>query len=157
MIEVKNLKKSFGNFKAVDDVSFDVKAGEIFGLLGPNGAGKTTTLRLLSTVLKPDAGQIRVNGFDVSQEPDKVRSQLGVVADSNGLYDRLSATENVRYFARLYDMPAEKIKSRMDELFPKLGIDEFANKRAGQFSRGMKQKVAIASALTHDPPILIFD
>ena len=157
MIDVKNLKKSFGNFKAVDDVTFEVKAGEIFGLLGPNGAGKTTTLRMLSTILKPDSGQIRVNGFEVSQEPDKVRTQLGVVADSNALYDRLSATENVRYFARLYDMTEDKIKRRMDELFPKLGIDEFANKRAGQFSRGMKQKVSIASALMHDPPILIFD
>jgi sodium transport system ATP-binding protein len=157
MIEVKNLKKSFGTFGAVNDISFDVKAGEIFGLLGPNGAGKTTTLRMLSTILKPDSGQIRVNGFDVVEEPGQARAQLGVVADSNGLYDRLSARENVRYFARLYDLSSDTIKVRMDEIFPKLGIDEFADKRAGQFSRGMKQKVSIASALLHDPPVLIFD
>ncbi len=157
MIEVRNLGKSFGTFKAVDNISFDVKAGEIFGLLGPNGAGKTTTLRMLCTILKPDAGYVKVNQIDTVQEADKARAQLGVVADSNGLYDRLTATENTRYFARLYDLPEERITHQLETIFPKLGIDEFADKRAGQFSRGMKQKVSIASALMHDPPILIFD
>lgn len=157
MIEVKSLRKSFGKFLAVDDLSFDVKAGEIFGLLGPNGAGKTTTLRMLATILKPDAGSIAVNGFDVRGEPDKVRAQLGVVSESSGTYDRLTALENIRYIAHLYDMSNLQIETRMRELLPKLGINEFANKRAAEFSRGMKQKVAIANALIHDPPVLIFD
>ncbi len=157
MIEVKNLRKSFGNFLAVDDLSFDVKAREIFGLLGPNGAGKTTTLRMLATILKPDAGSITVNGCDALHEPARARAQLGVVAESNGLYDRLTALENIRYFGRLYDLSEEKINERLRELSPKLGLDDFAAKRAGQLSRGMKQKVAVAIALLHDPPVLIFD
>ncbi len=157
MIEVRNLRKSFGKFVAVDDLSFEVRAGEIFGLLGPNGAGKTTTLRVISTILKPDAGSITVNGCDALREPERARAQLGVVAESNGLYDRLTALENVRYFARLYDLPEEKMAARLRELSPRLGLEEFAHKRAGQFSRGMKQKVAIAIALLHDPHVLIFD
>ncbi|MCS6937135.1 MAG: ATP-binding cassette domain-containing protein [Candidatus Bipolaricaulota bacterium] len=157
MIEVKDLRKSFGKFVAVDGLSFSVKPGEIFGLLGPNGAGKTTTLRMISTVLKPDAGLITVNGYDARREPERVRAQLGVVAESNGLYDRLTALENMRYFARLYGLSEEKITERVRELAPRLGLDEFMHKRAGQFSRGMKQKVSIAIALLHDPPVLIFD
>lgn len=157
MIEVHNLRKSFGSFVAVDDLSFSVKPGEIFGLLGPNGAGKTTTLRMISTILKPDAGSITVNGYDALREPERVRAQLGVVSESNGLYDRLTALENIRYFGRLYGLPDAQIAERLRELGPRLGLDEFAHKRAGQFSRGMKQKVAIAIALLHDPPVLIFD
>lgn len=157
MIEVQNLRKSFGAFVAVDGVSFSVKPGEIFGLLGPNGAGKTTTLRMISTILKPDAGSITVNGYDALREPERVRAQLGVVTESNGLYDRLTVWENIRYFGRLYNLPEEQITERLQELSPRLGLDEFAHKRAGQCSRGMKQKVAIAIALLHDPPVLIFD
>ncbi len=157
MIEVKNLRKSFGKFVAVDGLSFEVRPGEIFGLLGPNGAGKTTTLRMIATVLKPDTGQITINGYDALREPERARAQLGVVAESNGLYDRLTALENIRYFGRLYDLSDEQIATRLHELSPKLGLDEFAQRRAGEFSRGMKQKVAIAIALLHDPPVLIFD
>lgn len=157
MIEVKNLRKLFGAFIAVDDLSFSVKPGEIFGLLGPNGAGKTTTLRMIATILKPDSGSITVNGYDALREPERVRAQLGVVAESNGLYDRLTALENIHYFGRLYNLPNEQITERLREIGPRLGLDEFAQKRAGQFSRGMKQKVAIAIALLHDPPVLIFD
>ncbi|MCX8103944.1 MAG: ATP-binding cassette domain-containing protein [Candidatus Bipolaricaulota bacterium] len=157
MIEVKDLRKSFDKFVAVDGLSFSVKPGEIFGLLGPNGAGKTTTLRMISTVLKPDAGSITVNGYDALREPERVRAQLGVVAESNGLYDRLTALENIRFFARLYGLSEEKISERVRELAPRLGLDAFMHKRAGQFSRGMKQKVSIAIALIHDPPVLIFD
>lgn len=155
MIEVRDLRKSFGKFVAVDGLSFSVKPGEIFGLLGPNGAGKTTTLRMISTILKPDAGSITVNGSDVLQEPERVRAQLGVVAESTGLYDRL--TENIRYFARLRGLSEEQITERVQQLASRLGLDEFMHKRAGQLSRGMKQKVSIAIALIHDPPVLIFD
>lgn len=157
MIEVRDLRKSFGKFVAVDGLSFSVKPGEIFGLLGPNGAGKTTTLRMISTILKPDAGSITVNGSDVLQEPERVRAQLGVVAESTGLYDRLTALENIRYFARLRGLSEEQITERVQQLASRLGLDEFMHKRAGQLSRGMKQKVSIAIALIHDPPVLIFD
>jgi len=120
MIEVLDLKKYFNGTKAVDGVSFSIKSGEIFGLLGPNGAGKTTTLRMLSTVLHPKAGDAKVNGFSILKEPEQVRRQLGVLSETTGLYDRLTAEENVRYFARLREMPEERINQRISELFPKL-------------------------------------
>ena len=157
MIEVSGLRKVFGDFVAVEDVSFNVRPGEIFGLLGPNGAGKTTTLRMVTTILKPTSGTIHINGYDAIREPHKVRHQFGVLSEATGLYDRLTAEENVRYFARLRDMPRARIRERMDEIFPLLGIDEFASKRAGTLSKGMKQKAAMAISLLHDPPVLIFD
>jgi sodium transport system ATP-binding protein len=157
LIHVSNLRKEFNGFTAVNGVSFEACPGEIFGLLGPNGAGKTTTLRMITTVLKPTAGEIRVNGYSVRHEPERVRAQLGVLAEATGLYDRLTAEENVRYFARLRDMPEQAIDSRVATMFPLLGIDEYAQKRAGALSRGMKQKVSLAIAMLHDPPVLIFD
>ncbi len=157
MIHVSNLKKEFNGFAAVNGVSFEARPGEIFGLLGPNGAGKTTTLRMITTVLKPTAGEITVNGCSVLREPERVRTQLGVLAETTGLYDRLTAEENVRYFARLRDMPEQAINFRIAEIFPLLGIDEYAHKRAGTLSKGMKQKVSLAIAILHDPPVLIFD
>ena len=157
MIHVSNLKKEFNGFTAVNGVSFEARPGEIFGLLGPNGAGKTTTLRMITTILKPTDGEITVNGCSVLREPQRVRTKLGVLAETTGLYDRLTAEENVRYFARLRDMPEQAIKSRIAEIFPVLGIDEYARKRAGTLSKGMKQKVSLAIAMIHDPPVLIFD
>jgi len=157
VIRVTNLHKRFGDFVAVEDVSFEVRPGEIFGLLGPNGAGKTTTLRMIATLLKPTRGAITVAGFDALEEPEQVRRHLGVLSEHTGLYDRLTAEENVRYFARLRDLPDDEIEKRMAEIFPRLGIDEYAHKRAGTLSKGMKQKVALAIALLHDPPVLLFD
>jgi len=157
MIRVSNLRKDFGNFPAVDDVSFDVNPGEIFGLLGPNGAGKTTTLRMLTTILRPTGGDITVNGASVCREPERVRSQLGVLAEATGLYDRLTVEENVRYFARLRNMSEDQIKDRMSEIFPPLAINEYAKKRAGTLSKGMKQKAALAIAIIHNPPVILFD
>ncbi len=157
MICVSELRKRFDGFKAVDGISFEARPGEIFGLLGPNGAGKTTTLRMITTLLKPTSGEIIVNGFSVLKKPERVRGQLGVLAETTGLYDRLTAAENVRYFARLRDMPEDLIDRRIAEVFPPLGIDEFARKRAATLSKGMKQKVALAIALIHDPPVLLFD
>ncbi len=157
MIQVSNLHKNFGKFPAVDGVTFDVKSGEIFGLLGPNGAGKTTTLRMLTTMLRPTSGDIAVNGCSVTREPERVRAQLGVLAESTGLYDRLTVEENVRYFARLRNMPEEQIKERMAEIFPPLAINEYAKKRAGTLSKGMKQKAALAIAIIHNPPVILFD
>ena len=157
MIQVKELRKEFGDFTAVDGISFDVQPGEIFGLLGPNGAGKTTTLRILTTVLKPTAGDIIVNGSSVTHDPTSVRKNLGVLAESTGLYDRLSVEENIRYFARLRDMTDKEIKARTKEIFPPLGIDEYATKKAGTLSKGMKQKAALAIAIIHNPPFILFD
>ncbi len=157
MIQVEGLRKTFGDFVAVDDVSFEVQSGEVFGLLGPNGAGKTTTLRVMTTMLRPTAGEITVNGHAVTREPARVRAQLGILSEANGLYDRLSVRENVRYFGELRDMRRDEIQRRMEEIFPPLGVDEFADKRAGQLSKGMKQKAALAIAILHDPPVLIFD
>lgn len=157
MIHISNLKKVFNGFAAVNGVSFEARPGEIFGLLGPNGAGKTTTLRMITTVLKPTSGEITVNGCSVVREPERVRAQLGVLAETTGLYDRLTAEENVRYFAHLRDMPEQAINSRIAEIFPLLGIDEYAHKRAGTLSKGMKQKTSLAIAILHDPPVLLFD
>jgi len=157
LIQVDGLRKTFGDFVAVDEVSFEVKAGEVFGLLGPNGAGKTTTLRVMTTMLRPTAGEIAVNGHAVTREPARVRAQLGILSEANGLYDRLSVRENVRYFGELRDMGRGEIQRRMGEIFPPLGVDAYADKRAGQLSKGMKQKAALAIAILHDPPVLIFD
>ncbi len=157
MIQVSNVWKEFDGFVAVDGISFEARPGEVFGLLGPNGAGKTTTLRMITTVLRPTRGEITVGGRDALSEPEEVRCLLGVLTENTGLYARLTAEENVRYFAHLRDMPKEKIESRIAEIFPLLGIDEYAGKRAGKLSKGMNQKVALAAAILHDPPVLIFD
>lgn len=157
MIQVSNLKKKFYDTLVLKGVSFTVHKGEIFGLLGPNGAGKTTTLRILATILQPSEGDAIINGYSIRQNPEQVRQHLGVLAEHTGLYDRLTVEENVRYFARLRRLPEEVINRRIAELFPKLGIDQYAHKRAGQLSKGMKQKVAVVIALIHDPPVIIFD
>ena len=155
-IEVRDLRKRFDGAWAVSGVSFEVRAGEIFGLLGPNGAGKTTTLRVLATLLRPTAGDALVNGYSVVREPQKVRAQLGVLPERAGLYDRLTAAENVRYFARLHGLPSGAIEERLRKLFDALEID-YGDKRAGRLSKGMRQKVALAAALIHEPPVLILD
>ena len=157
MIDVSELRKEFGSFVAVEDVSFSVRPGEIFGLLGPNGAGKTTTLRMITTILKPTSGTIVINGYDAVHEPEQVRHHFGVLSEATGLYDRLTAEENVRYFAQLRNMSKRATEQRIEEIFPMLGVDEYAQKRAGKLSKGMKQKTAMAISLLHDPPVLIFD
>ena len=157
MIQVSNVRKEFDGFVAVDGISFEVRPGEVFGLLGPNGAGKTTTLRMITTVLRPTGGEITIGGRDALREPEEVRRQLGVLTENTGLYARLTAEENVRYFARLRDMSDVEITERIAEIFPLLGIDEFTDQRAGTLSKGMGQKVALAAAILHDPPVLLFD
>ncbi len=157
MIEVEGLTKQFGERSAVDDVSFTVRPGEVFGLLGPNGAGKTTTLRMLCTVLKPTAGFATVAGHDVVREPAAVRRVVGFLSANTGVYDRMTARELVAYYGRLYGLTGAKLRDRLDELFTTLDMAAFADKRGGQLSTGMKQKVSIARALIHDPPVLIFD
>ena len=157
MIRVHELRKTFGDVVAVDDVTFDVAAGEVFGLLGPNGAGKTTTLRLLATLLKPDGGSAEVAGHDVATESEAVRSKIGVVNGGMGLYDRLTGREVLHYFGRLYGMRRPQIDGRIEELDALLDLTGTLERQTGEFSTGMKQKVVIARAVLHDPPVIFFD
>ncbi len=157
MVEVKELTKRFNNLTAVDRISFEARPGEIFGLLGENGAGKTTTLRILATVLSPTSGDAVVNGFSVTREAQKVRASIGFVSSDAGLYDRLTARENVAYFGRLHGLTETAIRERIENAFSWLDMKEFADRRVGKFSKGMKQKVCIARALVHDPPVMFLD
>lgn len=158
MLEVLNLTKKFKDVTVVDNLSFSVKPGEIVGLLGENGAGKTTTLRMISTMLKITAGTITVNGFDANSNPEKVRSQIGILFGGDvGLYDRLTAKENIEYFANLYGMNKKAIKERIENLTKDFGMEDYINKRVSKFSRGMKQKVSIARSIVHNPSVMLFD
>jgi sodium transport system ATP-binding protein len=156
MIEVKDLHKAFGAVKAVDGVSFKARDGEITGLLGPNGAGKTTTLRMLYTLMKPDRGQVLVDGIAAS-DALAVRRQLGVLPDARGLYKRLTARENIDYFARLHGLPEDLIISRREALVKALEMGDFADRRTEGFSQGQRVKTAIGRALIHDPRNVILD
>lgn len=161
-VQVDKISKLFqdelrGPVHAVAGVSFECRAGEIFGLLGANGAGKTTTLRMLSTILRPTSGTALVMGRDIEREPEKVRLQLGFSSATTALYPRLTARETLEFFARINGVPAGKIKVRVDELVRRFELDAYANARVDRLSQGMKQKVAIARTVAHDPPVLIFD
>ncbi len=157
MIEVRDLHKTFGAVKAVDNVSFVARDGEITGLLGPNGAGKTTTLRMLYTLMKPERGQILVDGIDAAADPLGVRRRLGVLPDARGLYKRLSARENIDYFGRLQGLDAATRRRRTDELIAALDMADIAARRTEGFSQGQRVKTAIARALIHDPRNVILD
>jgi len=146
-----------GGVRAVDEVSFEAHAGEIFGLLGVNGAGKTTTLRLLATMLKPTTGEASVCGHSISKEPQAVRRNIGFMSTATSLYGRLSAREMVTYFGRLNGMSAEAIDKRAGELFNLFSMNEFLDRRCDKLSSGMKQKVSIVRTVLHDPRVMIFD
>jgi len=158
MIEVKELEKKFGSFAAVDKISFQVKKGEIFGLLGENGAGKTTTLRILATMLQPTFGCATLGGYDVVKEPEKVRAHIGILfGGETGLYDRLTAAENIAYFGELNGMDKASIREKSRQLADAFEMQEFMGKRAHSLSKGMKQKVAFARSIIHNPDIMLFD
>ncbi len=158
MLEIKELSKRFKSVNVVDKLSFTVNEGEIVGLLGENGAGKTTTLRMISTMLKPTEGSVVVNGYDVIKQSDKVRNEIGILFGGDvGIYDRLTAKENIQYFGRLYGMADEEINRRIEELSKDLDMKEYIDRRAGKFSRGMKQKVSIARTIVHSPKVMLFD
>jgi sodium transport system ATP-binding protein len=162
MIDVAGLCKTFQDaagrpVKAVDGVSFAARPGEILGLLGPNGAGKTTALRILCTLLKPTAGTARVAGFDVLKQPDDVRHHIGFLSANTGVYERMTAREMVEYYGKLHGLNGESLTARVDELFAMLGMEDIRDVPGGKMSTGQKQKVSIARALVHDPPVLIFD
>jgi sodium transport system ATP-binding protein len=161
MLEITDLRKTFkaktGPVKAVDGVSFVARDGEITGLLGPNGAGKTTTLRMLYTLMSPDAGTVRVDGIDAVREATRVRRRLGVLPDARGVYKRLTARENVAYFGRLHGMDEAAIAARTQALVDTLGMADFIDRRSEGFSQGQRTKTAIARALVHDPRNVILD
>jgi sodium transport system ATP-binding protein len=161
MIEVQSLHKSFasrrGAIVAVDGVSFVARDGEITGLLGPNGAGKTTTLRMLYTLMQPDAGRVLVDGRDPATEAGDVRRRLGVLPDARGLYKRLTARENIVYFGRLHGLDAAVMAARIERLALALGMEDFLDRRTEGFSQGQRTKTAIARALVHDPRNVLLD
>ncbi|RUL74877.1 ATP-binding cassette domain-containing protein [Dyella choica] len=157
MIEVRDLHKHFAEVKAVDGVSFTARDGEITGLLGPNGAGKTTTLRMLYTLMQPDQGQVLVDGIDVAKDALAVRRKLGVLPDARGLYKRLTARENIDYFARLQGMDESLIRLRCKQLITALDMADIADRRTEGYSQGQRVKTAIARALVHDPRNVILD
>ena len=156
-VRVDRLEKQLGPNKVLRGISFDARAGEIFGLLGPNGAGKTTTLRIICTLLTPDAGSVGVLGFDVRTASEEVRRRVGVVTAEIGIYPRLTARENIAYFAELSGVLDGELDRRVSAVVERLDMVSFANQRAESLSSGQKQKVAIGRAIVHDPPVLMFD
>jgi sodium transport system ATP-binding protein len=156
-VKVDRLEKTLGKNKVLRGISLEAGSGEIYGLLGPNGAGKTTTLRLICTLLAPDAGSVEVLGFDTRIAPEEVRRRVGVVTADIGVYPRLSARENITYFAELSGVLDGELKRRVDAVLERLDMVSFGNQRAESLSSGQKQKVAIARAIVHDPDVLMFD
>ncbi len=162
MIEARNLSKSFydkkrGRISAVENVSFTCQPGSIYGLLGANWAGKTTTLRMLATILEPTEGTALVFGHDIVEHPEKVRGSVGFLSTATALYPRLTAQEMVEYFGRLNGLDEATLKRRIDDIFARLDMDSFRDRRCDKLSTGMKQKTSIARTLVHDPPVMIFD
>jgi ABC-2 type transport system ATP-binding protein len=156
-ISTTNLTKKFGDFTAVDHVSFDVKKAEIFGLLGPNGAGKSTAIRMLSTLSIPTEGSATVAGFDVQKEDGKVREHIGLVSEKMIMYDELTARENLKLFGKLYDIPNDVLNKRIDKLLTFVRMEKWADHRIDTFSTGMKQRINVIRALVNQPEILFLD
>ncbi len=175
MIQIENLTKTFpaprkkkqnplqqlmqprDSLHAVNDVSFTCKPGRVFSLVGPNGAGKTTTLRMIATMLKPDSGLIKVKGYDTTKDGKAVRRSIGFLTGTTGLYERLTPDELLTYFAKLYSMDMQTFKKRREDLYHLLGVQGYRNKKIGELSSGMRQKVSICRIVIHDPDIVIFD
>src|SRR2546422_1083411 len=162
MIEARGLSKRFqdkkrGEIRAVDSVSFTCQPGKIYGLLGANGAAKTTPLRMPATILEPTDGTAVICGHDVVEQPEKVRANVGFLSTATALYPRLTAQELVEYFGRLNGLDEATLQKRVDDIFNRLDMNGFRDRRCDKLSTGMKQKVSIARTLVHDPPVMIFD
>jgi ABC-2 type transport system ATP-binding protein len=155
MIRTRGLSKHFGNLVAVDNLSLSIEAGEVFGLLGPNGAGKTTTIRMLSSLIGPTSGEAEVAGFRVGEDDRHIRKNVGILTESPGMYEQLSAERNLRFFATLYEV--EGIDRQISQYLTMLGLWERRQEPVGTFSRGMRQRLAIARALLHEPRVLYLD
>ena len=157
LIEAHNLRRAFGDLVAVDDLSLAVHAGEIYGLVGPDGAGKTTTMRLLCGALRMDAGRVVLGGFDVQRQTEQARAQIGYLPQRFSLYEDLTVLENIRFFAEVRGLSASQWRPRSLDILAFVGLAEFADRRAGELSGGMKQKLGLAAALVHQPRILLLD
>lgn len=162
MIHVRGLAKEYpdlrrGKLVALGGISFDAPAGQIYGLLGPNGAGKTTALRILSTVLRPTGGTATIDDYDVVVQPSQVRRRIGFMSANTAVYDRMTAWEMVEYFGRLHGIPEPRLRERMEIVFERLKMNDIRDLLGAKMSTGMKQKVSVARAIVHDPPVLIFD
>ena len=157
IIRTEHLSRTFGEVKAIDDLSLDVPAGIIFGFLGPNGAGKTTTIHLLLGLLEPTQGQARVLGFDTRKQADEIRIHSGALLEFSGLYERMTAEDNLDLYGRIYRMPTSDRKARIKELLTHLDLWDRRKEQVGKWSRGMKQKLAVARALFHRPPLVFLD
>jgi ABC-2 type transport system ATP-binding protein len=157
MIQTEDLSKKFGDFLAVDGVTLDVRPGQVLALLGQNGAGKTTTVRMLTAVLSPTRGWARIAGFDVTRSPDQVRASVGVLTEQHGLYLRMTGVEYLDFFGKVYRLNAEARQKRSQAWTEYFGLADVARKPIGQYSKGMRQKLALARTLLHDPPVLLLD
>lgn len=157
MIKIDSLTKSFGRIKALNDLNLEIGRGELLGIIGSNGAGKTTTIRIICCILKPDSGDVLVDGHSIQTDPIKIKSMIGYLPEEPNLYERFKARELLRYFAELYGVPKGEIESRIDELLELVGMSDRADDKINTFSKGLRQRVGIARALIHDPPIIIFD
>jgi ABC-2 type transport system ATP-binding protein len=161
IIEVRNLTKIFTSRRAkvtaVDDISFDVFRGEIFGMIGPNGAGKSTTFAMMSTLIRPTSGSIKVSGFDVEKEDDRIRPIIGIVPQQFSLYSDLTARENLELMGKLYDVPGKVMEERIEYYLKLVNLEAQADRFTGRFSGGMKQRLSVISAVIHDPEIIFWD
>lgn len=156
-ISLNDLSKEFSAVKALDNLSLEVPSGTIFGFLGPNGAGKTTTIRLLLGLMEPTSGQAQVFGFDSQTEAEKIRAKTGALLEHTGIYEQMSAEDNLEFFGRVFHMTASERKERIQELLSRMGLWERRKERAGLWSRGMKQKLALARTMLHRPSLILLD
>jgi ABC-2 type transport system ATP-binding protein len=157
LIETDDLTKQFGTLTAVDSVSLRVCAGEVLALLGPNGAGKTTTIRMLASILRPTRGRVKILGYDAALNPVEIRRAVGLLTEQHGLYTRMRATEYLEFFGLTYGVSKKEIKERCEELLTRYGLDTANHLRLGQYSKGMRQKLALVRAMIHNPAVLLLD
>jgi len=157
MIETHELTKEFGDFRAVDNMTLHVESGEVMAMLGPNGAGKTTTVRMMTSILKPSSGWAKIAGYSVIDHPEQVRANVGVLTEQHGLYERMKGLEYLDFFGRIYHISAPERKKRSQILMERFGLGDAYDKRLGEYSKGMKQKLALVRAMLHNPPVLLLD
>ena len=157
MIKIESLNKSFGRIKALNDLNLKVNRGELLGIIGPNGAGKTTAIRMACCILKPDSGDIIIDGYSIHDDPIKIKSMIGYLPEEPNLYERFKAKDLLKYFAELYGVPKNDIDGRIQELLELVGMTKRSEDRINTFSKGLRQRISVARALVHDPEIIIFD
>ncbi len=157
VISIENLSKSFNSVKALNDLSMEIPPATIFGFLGPNGAGKTTTIRILLGLLEPSKGKVKVLGWDTVTHPGQIRSQTGALLEHSGIYEQMTAIDNLEFYGKAFNLPVPERQTRIQELLTRMGLWERRNDRAGSWSRGMKQKLALARTLLHKPRLVLLD